>query len=518
MKKNRLNIIGLILLFLALLATYLFLNIKTNTYPWKNNIQIARHSVDYVLGFASLCVFLAVILKINKYLRIVVYFFVIIMFVNIMASASGFFIYKENFTKEMAYSTLSTSFREVSSIQSTLGFPLFFSVLYTLLFAFLIEKLSKIIKVNFVSILASTIWVILPIVWVCKEKYDIEKYRKSHPGYGVHFVEPKFVFQTMNSFYGGFDYLMKIRSIKNFKADFSSISKIEKFQDDEIDKIIVVLGESARVQNMSLYGYGRATTPEADKERQNMFVYNNAVSPAFVTYQAVPLTLSNISMDNYAESNFSQIADNIISVGQNFNRKSYWITGTKSEEEYLLTYNANQLIETKAMYDEEMLPHFRKLLNKKEKQLIVLHLLGSHSDAKNNYPKSHNVFKKDNTVDAYDNSITYSDYLLGQIFSDLKGTNSALLYYSDHGQAHSNDKFFHSQSKSANRVPLFMWYGDKVPTSMREIGVENKETSTKIVYSLVLRLMGLENSKTEAYQPAKFLKDGEVVFFNQLKE
>lgn len=371
---------------------------------------------------------------------------------------------------------------------------------------------------NFVSILASTIWVVLPIVWVCKEKYDIEKYRKSHPGYGVHFVEPKFVFQTMNSFYGGFDYLMKIRSIKNFKADFSSISKIEKFQDDEIDKIIVVLGESARVQNMSLYGYGRATTPEADKERQNMFVYNNAVSPAFVTYQAVPLTLSNISLDNYAESNFSQIADNIISVGQNFNRKSYWITGTKSEEEYLLTYKANQLIETKAMYDEEMLPHFRKLLNKKEKQLIVLHLLGSHSDAKNNYPKSHNVFKKDNTVDAYDNSITYSDYLLGQIFSDLKGTNSELLYYSDHGQAYSNDKFFHSQSKSANRVPLFFWYGDKVPTSMREIGVENKETSTKIVYSLVLRLMGLENSKTEAYQPAKFLKDGEVVFFNQLKE
>lgn len=516
MKRKRLNYCLIAGLFLVLLAIYLFLNIKTNSYPWHNNIQITRHSVDYALGFASFSFFLALLIKKSKYLKYVAYVFIVLMFVNVLISISVFYIYKEIFNREMAYSIMSTSYKEASNISSTFYIPIFFSLIYIVFFSVFIEKLSQVIKINTLAYVVSILWIVIPIFWAFKEKRDIEAYRITHPGYGVHYVEPKFVFQTFPSFYQGINYLNEIQAVKKYKPDFSLISKTINY--DAIDKVVVVVGESARKQNMSLYGYGRKTTPFEDKEKSNMFLYTDAVSPAFVTFQAVPLSLSSISMDTYAQNNFGDIADNIINVGRHFNRKTYWITGSKSEPEHILAYNAHQLIKTEDSHDGYLLPEFKKLIKNKEKQLIVLHLLGSHFDAKNNYPKTHTIFKNQNSLDEYDNSIAYTDYLLGQVFEDLRDTNSAVLYYSDHGQAYTNEKFFHAPSQEANMIPLFVWYGSKVPEALRKPGVETRQTSSTIVYDLVLELMGLQNSKSDKNNQAKFLKNGKVIPFNELKK
>ncbi len=74
-------------------------------------------------------------------------------------------------------------------------------------------------------------------------------------------------------------------------------------------------------------------------------------------------------------------------------------------------------------FDELLLPHLSQALQQKtqQKKLIVLHLNGSHEPACSAYPQSSAVFQPQDDQDAcYDNSIHYTDSLLGQVFELLK--------------------------------------------------------------------------------------------------
>lgn len=82
-----------------------------------------------------------------------------------------------------------------------------------------------------------------------------------------------------------------------------------------------------------------------------------------------------------------------------------------------------------------------------QKLFIVLHAYGSHFNYKERYPESMSVFKPDNLTDAkyenkeylmnaYDNTIRYTDGFLASLITLLQKMNSfsAMLYTSDHGE------------------------------------------------------------------------------------
>lgn len=62
--------------------------------------------------------------------------------------------------------------------------------------------------------------------------------------------------------------------------------------DTGIETYVVVVGESARSENMHFYGYPKDTTPVLDSQRAQVLSWTQAVSPAPVTITAVPLVLS----------------------------------------------------------------------------------------------------------------------------------------------------------------------------------------------------------------------------------
>ena len=81
-----------------------------------------------------------------------------------------------------------------------------------------------------------------------------------------------------------------------------------------------------------------------------------------------------------------------------------------------------------------------------QKLFIVLHAYGSHFNYKERYPESMSVFKPDNLTDAkyenkeylmnaYDNTIRYTDGFLASLITLLQKMNSfsAMLYTSAHG-------------------------------------------------------------------------------------
>ncbi|MBR7514039.1 sulfatase-like hydrolase/transferase, partial [Mycobacterium tuberculosis] len=48
---------------------------------------------------------------------------------------------------------------------------------------------------------------------------------------------------------------------------------------DKPSTLVLVIGESTNRQRMSLYGYGRETTPELDKLKDQLAVFDNVITP-----------------------------------------------------------------------------------------------------------------------------------------------------------------------------------------------------------------------------------------------
>ncbi|WP_157918981.1 sulfatase-like hydrolase/transferase, partial [Escherichia coli] len=81
--------------------------------------------------------------------------------------------------------------------------------------------------------------------------------------------------------------------------------------DNNIDEFVLIIGESARTDNMSIYGYSRPTTPGLQKQKSRLKLFTQAISGAPYTALAVPLALSADSVLHHDIRNYP---DNIINM------------------------------------------------------------------------------------------------------------------------------------------------------------------------------------------------------------
>ena len=117
--------------------------------------------------------------------------------------------------------------------------------------------------------------------------------------------------------------------------------------------------------------------------------------------------------------------------------------------------------------------------SKKNKVLIVLHTSTSHGPKYcDKYPKEFEVYKPvaenveegqkhvDRLVNAYDNTIRYTDYLLDNLINTLQamdGWKSAMIFISDHGESlGEKNMFMHGlpmklAPKEQYEIPFLVW-------------------------------------------------------------
>ncbi len=81
--------------------------------------------------------------------------------------------------------------------------------------------------------------------------------------------------------------------------------------DNNTDVFVLVIGESARADNMSIYGYSRPTTPELQKQKSRLKLFTQAISGAPYTALAVPLALS---VNTVLHHDVRHYPDNIINM------------------------------------------------------------------------------------------------------------------------------------------------------------------------------------------------------------
>ncbi|EHC4932248.1 sulfatase-like hydrolase/transferase [Escherichia coli] len=294
-------------------------------------------------------------------------------------------------------------------------------------------------------------------------------------------------------------------------------------RDTGIDTYVLIVGESVRVDNMSLYGYTRSTTPQVEAQRKQIKLFNQAISGAPYTALSVPLSLTADSVLSHDIHNYP---DNIINMANQAGFQTFWLSSQSAfrQNGTAVTSIAMETVYVRG-FDELLLPHLSQALqqNTQQKKLIVLHLNGSHEPACSAYPQSSAVFQPQDDQDAcYDNSIHYTDSLLGQVFELLKDRRASVMYFADHGLERDPTKknvYFHGgreASQQAYHVPMFIWYspvlGDGVDRT-----TENNIFSTAYNNYLINAWMGVtkpEQPQTLEEVIAHYKGDSRVVDAN----
>ena len=259
--------------------------------------------------------------------------------------------------------------------------------------------------------------------------------------------------------------------------------------------VIYVLGESYIKSHCRLYGYPLMTTPQLcrEKERGNLFVFNDVVSPTSSTTIAEKNSFCCNSMADgelwYEHPFFPTI----------FKKAGYdvlmWDIQRDFQENALYTFSVNaflynkeiqqrsysQTCKTKFTYDGELVDDFLKhaVLTGKRK-LAIFHLIGQHigfherfpDDEKYKYfsPKDiswrHEEYLTETTkhyIADYDNATLYNDGVLGRLFDRFREDNAVLVYFSDHGEEAYDYRNSMGRKAAPDDVKKVLKYQHEIP-------------------------------------------------------
>ena len=250
--------------------------------------------------------------------------------------------------------------------------------------------------------------------------------------------------------------------------------------DDEKAVVVLVIGESARKANFQLYGYQRNTNPLLSRQ-EGLKVYE-ATACATYTTAGVKAILEPQNSDDLYELLPNYAFRTGVDVSW---RSSNWGEPPIHIDEYLTNEELGEKYpDENIYYDGILLKELRERIESspRNKVLIVLHTSTSHGPKYADiYPKEFEVYKpvaknveegQKNVgmlVNAYDNTILYTDYLLDSLINTLRSMtdwHSAMIFISDHGESLGENKMFmHGlpmklAPKVQYEIPFLVWTSD----------------------------------------------------------
>lgn len=292
------------------------------------------------------------------------------------------------------------------------------------------------------------------------------------------------------------------------------------FTTDSKDVCVLIIGESARRQNFSLYGYERETNPLLAGDSVKTYIANSAATYTTAAVKAI--------LDHKATGKLYEILPNYLyRNGADVIWRSYnWGQPPLHIERYIYHKElAKQYPEADARYDGLLLEGLKEdiLSSSHDKLLIVLHCSTSHGPTySQKYPAEFEVFKPvcqsveistadtQELLNAYDNTILYTDYLVHSVIEILKQVpdrRCCMMFVSDHGESLGEDNLFmHGMPKNIApkeqfEIPFIVWQNDK-NTRMKEL----EEVEQYYVFHSIMNYFGMEspifNENMNIFEPA----------------
>lgn len=297
---------------------------------------------------------------------------------------------------------------------------------------------------------------------------------------------------------------------------------------------IVVVGETARAANFSLLGYPRATNPRLAK--RDLVVLRNVHACGTATATSVPCMFQDVGRTAY-RSAMATGRENLLDVLQRAGIDVLWRENNagckhvcdRVQTDNLAQSNVAGICADGRCQDEILLRDLKSRIDASTGDaVIVLHMLGSHGPAYyKRYPAQFAAFEPTCTtsalerctraqiVNAYDNSIRYTDHVLDALVALLEdsrpGIDTALLYVSDHGESlGERGLYLHGlpyaiAPEEQTHVPMLIW----LSRGLREqIDLECMRRHADRSYShdnLYHSVLGLMHVQTSVYRPERDL-------------
>lgn len=279
-------------------------------------------------------------------------------------------------------------------------------------------------------------------------------------------------------------------------------------QNDKKSVVVLVIGESARSQNFSLYGYEKNTNPLLS-QTPNLYHFD-ATSCATYTTAALKCILEHKYSKELYEILPNYLNRNNVHVvwrTTNWGEPPIHIEKFQKRDALLENYTGEN-----GQYDEILISGLKEeiMATDKSKTLIVLSTSTSHGPSYNKrYPAEFEVFKPvctsvelancthDELINAYDNTIVYTDYLLHSIIQTLKEMEdyeSSMIFVSDHGESlGEKNLYMHGVPMSIApreqfEIPFIVW----VSENSKQLK-PNKSVSQHHVFHSVMNFLSVES-------------------------
>lgn len=276
-----------------------------------------------------------------------------------------------------------------------------------------------------------------------------------------------------------------VNSIRFYNAEKKRNRKAIPLPDARIatpgkDVCVLIIGESARRENFSLYGYGKPTNPLLEKDSVTALM---AEAAATYTTAGVKAILDHKPTKKLYEILPNYLFRNGVDVTW---RTTNWGEPPVHIDKYYKAKDLQKMNpEADGKYDEILLAGLKEeiLSCTKDKMLVILHTSTSHGPTYNKkYPAKFEVFTPVCTtvemakanpkelMNAYDNTIVYTDYLVHSVIEMLKDVpqrRSCVLFVSDHGESlGEGNLYMHGvpmavAPKEQIEIPFIVWTSDK---------------------------------------------------------
>lgn len=339
-------------------------------------------------------------------------------------------------------------------------FPLFVFLLFAIKYKKFFCKIKRNISLFCVVLLVNMFFVSYQVY---SKTYEDTYYSYINNNF---FKRPpyNFLFQS----YSFVDFLMKRELIKDSdKLNFGAVHGENK----ENEIYVLAIGETVNYEHLSICGYSRTTTPNLDT-LHNVTLLTDYYSTSNLTSYSVPQIITRatpLNLDlSYKEKSlfkpFKECGFKTFAIS-NDNVLAY------KNWEYL-TNGVDSLFVVKK--DEKIHQIVDSLCNIYPKIFLLLHYWGNHSqydnfdkrcDVYHPNPKSDRVDwnSKKAMINAYDNTILYTDYNIMRVIKsiDRPNTVSSMFFVPDHGEDFSYGLCGHgfscNPSKEEYHVPLIIW-------------------------------------------------------------
>lgn len=266
--------------------------------------------------------------------------------------------------------------------------------------------------------------------------------------------------------------------------------------------IVLVVGETARAANFGLGGYIRDTTPrlQALAAQGQLTYFSQVTSCGTNTQTSLPCMFSPLGRNGFLSQ--TGPSEGLLDVLQRAGLAVLWLdnqSGCKGVCDRIPNVNLRAqkvpgLCNDDDCFDEillQQLPLHLEMLPPEQRvqgTVVVLHPMGSHGPAYyKRSPAAHKHFQPECTshslancspehlINAYDNSLRYTDYVLAETIDWLSRQSrpTALLYVSDHGESlGEKGLYLHGMPyrlapSEQTHVPMVLWLS---PAMQRERG------------------------------------------------